>query len=208
MASATRQNAKYKLDRRLGINILGKSKSTVQKRNTKPGVHGGKKQAKPSDYGTKIMECAKIRHLFGSISFKTLVRVVGEALKTRGVNEDNIAKILQSRLDSVIYDAKLAATPWAAKQLVAHGHITVNGKKVDIGSYRTKVGDIIKLDEALKDNEHVKRSIESKEREIPDTISVNGFEIKINSFSNASAQKFQRAKVNFNSIIEFISRRV
>lgn len=208
MANASSKHLKYKLDRRLGVNILGRLKSTVQKRNTKPGMHGNKKKAKPSDYGIKIMECAKIRHIYGNITFKTLMRVIGEALHTPGLNEDNIARILQSRLDAVVYDAKFAATPWGAKQLVSHGHIKVNGKKVNIGSYRTKIGDIITLDESMYQNEHVAMAVSSKERDIESTLSVNKNVIEVLAKSNASAGKFQKAKLNFNTVIEFISRRV
>ena len=167
-----RISAKYKIDRRLGVNLWGRPKSPYNNREYGPGQHGQRRR-KPSDFGTQLMAKQKLKGYYGSITEKQFRRIYGEAVRRRGDTSENLIGLLESRLDAVVYRMKLVPTVFAARQFVNHGHVMVNGKRVNIPSYQVKEGDIIAVREKSRQLPLVLLSIESPERDVPDYIEVN-----------------------------------
>jgi small subunit ribosomal protein S4 len=165
-----RAEAKYKIDRRLGQNIWGRPKSPVNRREYGPGQHGQRRKGKLSDFGTQLRAKQKVKGYYGSISEKQFRSYYHEAVRMRGDAGENLIGLLECRLDAVIYRAKFVATVFAARQFVNHGHIQVNGKKVNIASYQVKVGDVISVKEASKQLEVVAVATQLAERDVPDYI--------------------------------------
>jgi small subunit ribosomal protein S4 len=197
--------AKYKFDRRIGQNLFGRPKSPVFKRAYKPGQHGlSKKKKKVTEFGEKVLEAKKVRLFYGGLRHKDIKRVVKEGIQKKGNSNDNIVQILESRLSSVVYRAKFAITPFAARQLINHGHVMVNGKKVDIPSYRLKSGDKISVATFLKENSHFVHSIKNTEREIPEYITVKGTEAVFHGATISNTH--YPVSMNFTSLVEFFSR--
>lgn len=149
----------YRKSRRLGFSTLETGKELARKPYA-PGIHGQKRAKKLSDYGVQLQEKQKIRFMYG-LSEKQFRKTFDEAAKMKGVHGENFLKLLESRLDNIVYRIGFSTTRRGARQLVNHGHITVNGKKVDIPSYRCKVGDIISLKDGDKELAIVKSSLES-----------------------------------------------
>jgi small subunit ribosomal protein S4 len=164
-----RINAKYKIDRRLGVNLWGRAKSPLNARNYGPGQHG-KNRGKPSDYGVQLRAKQKLKGYYGNISERQFRRIYDEAVRRRGDTSENMIELLERRLDAVVYRMKLVPTVFAARQMVNHCHILVNGKKVNIPSYAVKDGDEIQLIQRMQQNANVMAAVESGEREIPDYI--------------------------------------
>jgi small subunit ribosomal protein S4 len=165
-----RAEAKYKIDRRLGQNIWGRPKSPVNRREYGPGQHGQRRKGKMSDFGTQLRAKQKVKGYYGSISEKQFRSYYQEAVRMRGDAGENLIGLLERRLDAVIYRAKFVATVFAARQFVNHGHIQVNGKKVNIASYQVKVGDVVSVKEASKQLEVVAVATQLAERDVPDYI--------------------------------------
>ena len=140
-----RHSAKYKIDRRMGENIWGRPKSPVNRREYGPGQHGQRRKGKLSDFGTQLRAKQKLKGYYGNISEKQFLAVYNEASRMKGNTSENLIGLLESRLDAVVYRAKLVPTVFAARQFVNHGLIHVNGKRVDIPSYRCKKGAVISL---------------------------------------------------------------
>jgi small subunit ribosomal protein S4 len=163
-----RSPAKYKIDRRMGENIWGRPKSPVNKREYGPGQHGQRRKQKLSDFGTQLKAKQKLKGYYANISEKQFRRVYTEAVRMKGDTSENLIGLLESRLDAVVYRAKFVPTPFAARQFVSHGHVRVNGRKVNIPSYRCKVGDTIEVREKSKQMGLVLESIELAERDVPD----------------------------------------
>ena len=138
-----RSNAKYKLDRRMGENIWGRPKSPVNRREYGPGQHGQRRKGKPSDFGTQLKAKQKLKGYYGNISEKQFRKYYAEAIRMKGDSGENLVGLLERRLDAVVYRSKFAPTVFASRQIVNHGHITVNGRKVNIASYLVKPGDVI-----------------------------------------------------------------
>lgn len=149
----------YKKSRRVGISVLETGKELV-KRPYGPGQHGNGRKAKLSNYGIQLVEKQKIRFTYG-ISEKQLRKVFEKAGKLKGIHGENMLKLLESRLDNVVYRMGLASTRRAARQFVNHGHVNVNGKKVDIPSYQVKPGDVISVRENSKEHKSMKQTLES-----------------------------------------------
>lgn len=170
-------SSKYKIDRRLGVNLWGRAKSPFEKRNYAPGQHG-KDRKKPSDYCIQLHAKQKLKGYYGKITEKQFHNTFKEAVRKKGDTSENLIGLLESRLDSIVYRLKLSLTIFGARQLVNHGHIQVNGKKVDIPSYRVKPGDIIELVPSMKENVGVLTALASSEREIPDYLEVENGGIK------------------------------
>ena len=145
-----RAEAKYKLDRRMGQNIWGRPKSPVNRREYGPGQHGQRRKGKLSDYGTQLKAKQKLKGYYGNISEKQFRKYYAEAIRMKGDSGDNLIGLLERRLDAVVYRAKFVPTVFAARQFVNHGHIKVNGRRVNIASYQVKVGDVIEVKEASK----------------------------------------------------------
>ena len=164
-----RINAKYKIDRRYGINLWGRNKSPINTRNYGPGQHG-QNRSKPSDYGLQLRAKQILKGYYGNMTEKQFRRFYELAAQRKGDTSENLIGLLERRLDAVIYRMKLAPTVFAARQTVNHGHILVNGKRVDIPSYLIKVGDEISLCEKMRDNLVILGAIQSSERDIPDYI--------------------------------------
>lgn len=169
--------AKYKINRRLGVNLWGRAKSPINKREYPPGQHGQRRR-KPSDFGTQLMAKQKLKGYYANISEKQFHKYYTEAVRRKGDTGENLVGILECRLDAVVYRMKFVPTPYAARQLVNHGHVLVNGKKVTIPSYMVKEGDVVELREKARQIPMVIEAIDSGERDWPDYIDVDAKAMK------------------------------
>ena len=165
--------SKHKVDRRLKVNLWGRPKSPLNSRNYKPGQHGKSKKGKVSDYGTQLEAKQKLKFYYGNMNERQFRNFYRKALKKKGNTTENLIGLLERRLDTVIYRAKFAMTVFSARQLINHGHIKVNGKKVDIPSYLVTEKDSIEVKDKSKDLIVVAGALVSKEREIPDYIQMD-----------------------------------
>ncbi len=168
-----RASSKYKIDRRMGENIWGRPKSPVNKRSYGPGQHGQRRKGKPSDFGIQLRAKQKLKGYYGNITEKQFVRIYTEAARRKGNTSENLISLLESRLDAVVYRAKFVPTPFAARQFVNHGHVLVNGKRVNIASYRVKPGDVVSVRERSRNMALVLEALQSNERDTPDYITVD-----------------------------------
>ncbi|MEQ9122631.1 MAG: 30S ribosomal protein S4, partial [Alphaproteobacteria bacterium] len=146
---AKRENAKYKIDRRLGVNLWGRPKSPVNKREYGPGQHGQRRK-KVSDFGVQLRMQQQLKGYSGSISEKQFRRYYAEAVRRKGDTGENLIEILERRLDAVVYRMKFVPTVFSARQIVNHGHVRVNGRRVNIPSYQVKDGDVVELGDKAK----------------------------------------------------------
>jgi small subunit ribosomal protein S4 len=165
-----RSEAKYKLDRRMGENIWGRPKSPVNRREYGPGQHGQRRKGKLSDYGVQLRAKQKLRGYYGNISEKQFRGIYDEAIRMRGDSGANMIGLLERRLDAVIFRAKFVPTVFAARQFINHGHVKVNGRRVNIPSYRVKVGDTIEVKESSRQLAFVLEAAQLAERDVPDYI--------------------------------------
>ena len=168
-----RHSAKYKLDRRMGENIWGRPKSPVNQRSYGPGQHGQRRKSKVSDFGLQLRAKQKLKGYYGNITEKQFVRIYKDAASRKGNTSENLIALLESRLDAVVYRSKFVPTPFAARQFVNHGHVLVNGKRVNIASYRVKPGDVVSVRERSRNMALVLEALQSAERETPDYIEVD-----------------------------------
>jgi small subunit ribosomal protein S4 len=201
-----RVGSKYKIDRRLGINLWGRPKSPFNVRNYAPGEHGNSK-SKPSDYCIQLHAKQKLKGYYGNIGEKQFRKIYQEAVRRRGDTSENLIELLERRLDIVVYRMKLAITVFAARQLVNHGHVSVNGKKIDIPSFRLKDGDQITVVGRMKDNIHTLTSIATNERSVPDYYDIDSTGLK-GIFVRAPKLSDVPYPVSMepNLVIEFYSR--
>jgi len=169
-----RLNAKYKLDRRLGENIWGRPKSPVNKREYGPGQHGQRRKSKISDFGTQLRAKQKLKGYYANITERQFSKYYEEASRMTGNTYENLIGLLERRIDAVVYRAKFAMTMFAARQLVSHGHVKVNGKRVTIASIQIKVGDTVELSDKAKDFPVVGEALATSERDTPDYVETNG----------------------------------
>ena len=165
-----RTSAKYKIDRRMGENIWGRPKSPVNRREYGPGQHGQRRKGKLSDFGLQLRAKQKLKGHYGDLTEKQFRRIFGEAERAKGDTGENLIGLLERRLDTVVYRAKFVATMFAARQFVNHGHVTVNGKRVNIPSYRVKEGDIVEVRDRSKQIAVVIEATQLAERDVPDYI--------------------------------------
>jgi small subunit ribosomal protein S4 len=165
-----RNPAKYKLDRRMGQNIWGRPKSPVNRREYGPGQHGQRRKGKLSDYGVQLRAKQKLKGYYANISERQFRGIYEEAIRMKGDSGAHLIALLERRLDAVVYRAKLVPTIFAARQFVNHGHIKVNGRRVNIPSFRCKVGDLIEVKEASKQLGLVLEAVGLAERDVPDYI--------------------------------------
>jgi small subunit ribosomal protein S4 len=168
-----RTNSKYKLDRRMGENIWGRNKSPISKRAYGPGQHGQRKSRKLSDYGTQLRAKQKLKGYYGNINERQFRRYYEEGSRRTGDTGEHMIGLLERRLDAVVFRAKFAPTPFAARQLVSHGHVQVSGKRVTIPSYLVKEGNVIELRAKAKDMALVLEAAKSAERDTPDYLEVD-----------------------------------
>jgi len=168
-----RINAKHKIDRRLKVNLWGRPKSPFNSRAYPPGQHGQNKRGKPTDYGIQLNAKQKLKGYYGNINERQFRNIYRLAITKRGDTTENLIGLLESRLDTVIYRAKFTPTVFAARQLINHGHIKVNKKKVNISSYTVKETDVIEVREKSKTLTIIDGSLSSKEREVPEYIQLD-----------------------------------
>ena len=167
-----RAESKYKIDRRMQVNMWGRAKSPINKREYGPGQHGQRRK-KPSDFGVQLMAKQKLKGYYGNVSERQFRKYYAEAMRRKGDSSQNLIGILESRLDAIVYRMKFVPTVFAARQFVNHGHVTVNGKRVTISSYLVKVGDVIAVRQKGRDMAATKEAIESPERDVPEYIEVD-----------------------------------
>jgi small subunit ribosomal protein S4 len=168
-----RNEAKYKLDRRMGQNIWGRPKSPVNRREYGPGQHGQRRKGKVSDYGVQLRAKQKLKGYYANISERQFRSIYEEAIRMKGDSGAHLIALLERRLDAVVYRAKIVPTIFAARQFVNHGHIKVNGRRVNIPSFRCKVGDVIEVKDASKQLALVLEATGLAERDVPDYIEVD-----------------------------------
>ncbi|BDA85074.1 30S ribosomal protein S4 [Aureimonas sp. SA4125] len=202
-----RAESKYKIDRRMGENIWGRPKSPVNRRQYGPGQHGQRRKGKVSDFGTQLRAKQKLKGYYGDVAEKQFRKIYEEAARRKGDTSENLIGLLESRLDAVVYRAKFVATIFAARQFVNHGHVSVNGVRTNIGSYRCKAGDVIEVREKSKQLTILIEATQLAERDVPDYIQVD---------HNKMVATFQRVPtlsdvpyavvMEPNLVVEFYSR--
>ena len=202
-----RTSAKYKLDRRMGENIWGRPKSPVNKREYGPGQHGQRRKNKMSDFGTQLRAKQKLKGYYANITEKQFRRYYGEAIRLKGDSSENLIGLLERRLDAVAYRAKFVPTPFAARQFVNHGHVRVNGRRVNVPSYLCKPGDVVEVKESSKQLEIVVVSAALAERDVPDYIEVDHAKMtaRVTRVPNLSEVPYP-VQMEPNLVIEFYSR--
>lgn len=168
-----RTAAKYKIDRRMGENIWGRPKSPVNRRDYGPGQHGQRRKGKMSDFGLQLRAKQKLKGYYGDLTEKQFKRIYAEASRVKGDTGENLIGLLERRLDAAVYRAKFVPTIFAARQFVNHGHIMVNGKRVNIPSYRLREGDQIQIRERSRQLAIVLEAIQLPEREVPEYLEVD-----------------------------------
>jgi small subunit ribosomal protein S4 len=202
-----RLTSKYKIDRRMGESIWGRNKSPVNKRSYGPGQHGQRRAKKLSDYGTQLQAKQKLKGYYGNITERQFRRYYQEASRRQGDTGENMIGLLERRLDAVVYRAKFVPTPFAARQLVSHGHVKVNGRRVTVASYQVKEGDTLELSGKAREMALVLEASKSAERDVPDYVDAD---------HNKMTAKFTRtpklsdvpyaAQMQPHLIVEFYSR--
>lgn len=205
--SGKRVASKHKLDRRMGANIWGRAKSPFNKRQTGPGMHGGDRRSKPTDYGTQLFAKQKLKGYYGSIGEKKFRSYFKEANRLKGDTGQNLIGLLERRLDAVIYRALFVPTVFAARQFVNHKHIKVNGKVVNIPSYQVKEGDVIEVVETSQKMPLVMDAIVTPEREVPEYIEVDHKAFKATFLRIPTLPDVPYAvQMEPNLVVEFYSR--
>ena len=168
-----RTSAKHKIDRRMGENIWGRPKSPVNRREYGPGQHGQRRKGKMSDFGLQLRAKQKLKGYYGDLTEKQFKRIFADAARVKGDTGENLVGLLESRLDALVYRAKFVPTIFSARQFVNHGHVRVNGKKVNIPSYRVKEGDVVEVRDRSKQLAIVLEAAGLPERDVPDYIEVD-----------------------------------
>ncbi len=201
-----RLESKYKSNRRLGVNLWGRPKSPINSRDYRPGQHG-QRRGKPSDYGIQLLAKQKLRLYYGNITERQFRKAYHEAIRRKGDTGENLVGLLERRLDAVVYRMKFAPTVFASRQVVNHGHICVNGKRVNIPSYLVKPGDIIEVAEKARGIPLILEALQSAERETPDYMTVDAKALK-GSFVRTPelAEIPYPTQMEPNLVIEFYSR--
>ena len=201
-----RQSAKYKLSRRIGESLWGRGKDPANRRAYGPGQHGQRRK-KLSDYGTQLIAKQKLKGYYGNISEKQFRRIYGEATRLKGDTSENLIGLLERRLDAVVYRMCVVPTVFAARQFINHGHVMVNGKKVNIPSYRIKDGDVIEVKEKSRQIPMVLETLQNPERDIPDYMEVD---VKAFKATYLRAPKLMDVpypvKMEPNLVVEYYSR--
>jgi small subunit ribosomal protein S4 len=201
-----RQSAKYKIDRRMGENIWGRPKSPVNARTYGPGQHGQRRKSKVSDFGIQLRAKQKLKGYYGNLTEKQFKATYAEASRRKGNTSENLIALLESRLDAIVYRAKFVPTVFAARQFVNHGHAQVNGKRVNIASYRVRPGDVVSVRERSRNMALVLEAIQSGERDIPDYIEVDGKGLTAKFIRTPDlAEVPYPVKMEPNLIVEFYS---
>ena len=202
-----RHESKYKINRRLGENLWGRAKSPVNKREYGPGQHGQRRK-KPTDFGTQLRAKQKLKGYYGNITERQFRKIYTEAIRKKGDTSENLIGLLERRLDAVVYRLKFAPTVFAARQLVSHGHVMLNGKRADISSMFVSEGDEISLNPKMRENVQVLEGVSSQERQVPDYLEVvdqKAFKGKFVRTPKLSDVPYP-VQMEPNLVIEFYSR--
>ncbi|MFV0473952.1 MAG: 30S ribosomal protein S4 [Pikeienuella sp.] len=168
-----RTAAKHKIDRRMGENIWGRPKSPVNRREYGPGQHGQRRKGKMSDFGLQLRAKQKLKGYYGDLTEKQFRRIYAEAERIKGDTGENLIGLLESRLDAICSRAKFAPTVFAARQFVNHGHLMVNGKRVNIPSYRCKPGDVVEVREKSRQLVILLEAVQLPERDVPEYVTAD-----------------------------------
>ena len=201
-----RLQSKYKINRRLGVNLWGRPKSPLNMREYGPGEHGQRRR-KPSDFGIQLKAKQKLKGYYGNVTERQFRRTYDEAVRRRGDTIENLVGLLEQRLDAVVYRLKFVPTVFASRQFINHGHIRVNGRRVTISSYRVKEGDVIEVRERSREIPVLLEAIESPERDVPDYMDVDygkmrGTFVRVPKFAEVPYP----VQMEPNLVIEFYSR--
>ena len=202
-----RTAAKHKIDRRMGENLWGRPKSPVNRREYGPGQHGQRRKAKLSDFGIQLRAKQKLKGYYGDLTEKQFRRIFADAERQKGDTGENLVGLLERRLDAIVFRAKFVPTIFAARQFVNHGHILVNGKCVNIPSYRVNEGDVIEL---LSDSRQIPMVIEAialPERDVPTYLEADHNKLKARFIRVPSLDDVPYAVVmEPNLVVEFYAK--
>ena len=202
-----RLNSKHKVDRRLKVNLWGRPKSPFNTRGYPPGQHGQSKSAKPSDFGVQLQAKQKLKCYYGNMNERQFRNVYKKAIMKKGDSAENLIGLLERRLDAIVYRAKLATTIFSARQLINHGHLKVNGKKVNISSYQVREEDTIEVRDKSKQLALIDVALANKEREVPEYLQVDDKNKKVKF---VRVPKFEEVPypvvMEPNLVIEYYSR--
>ena len=202
-----RLNSKHKVDRRLRVNLWGRPKSPFNTRAYPPGQHGQSKSSKPSDYGIQLSAKQKLKSYYGNMNERQFRNVYKKAMMKKGNSAENLIGLLERRLDAIIYRAKLATTIFSARQIINHGHVKVNNKKVNISSYLVKEEDTIEIRDKSKQLAFIDVALANKEREVPEYLQVDEKNKKVKF---VRVPKFEEVPypviMEPNLVIEYYSR--
>ena len=202
-----RLNSKHKVDRRLRVNLWGRPKSPFNTRAYPPGQHGQKKTSKPSDYGIQLSAKQKLKSYYGNMNERQFRNVYKKAIMKRGDTAENLIGLLERRLDAVIYRSKLSNTIFSSRQLINHGHVRVNGKKVNIASYQVREEDSVEIRDKSKKLALIDIALANKEREVPEYLQLDEKNKKVKF---VRVPKFEEVPypvvMEPNLVIEYYSR--
>ena len=202
-----RLTSKHKVDRRLKVNLWGRPKSPFNSRNYPPGQHGSKRAIRPSDYGIQLQAKQKLKSYYGNMNERQIRNWYRKAINKKGDTVENLIGLLEKRLDIIVYRAKFALTVFSSRQLINHGHIAVNGKKVNIPGYQLKEEDTIELKEKSKQLTSVEVSLASKERDVPEYLQIDEKQKKIKFVRTPKfAEVPYPVVMEPNLVIEYYSR--
>ncbi len=201
-----RHSAKYKIDRRMGENLWGRPKSPINQRSYGPGQHGQRRKSKVSDFGLQLRAKQKLKGYYGNITERQFSRIYQEADRRKGNTSEILIALLESRLDAIVYRAKFTPTVFSARQFVNHGHVQVNGKRVNIASYRVKPGDTVEVRERSRNMALVLEAQQSVEREVPDYLEIDSRHLSV-KFVRAPelAEVPYPVKMEPNLVVEYYS---
>jgi small subunit ribosomal protein S4 len=202
-----RSSVKHKLDRRMGENIWGRPKSPVNRREYGPGQHGQRRKGKLSDFGVQLRAKQKLKGYYANISERQFRKIYAEASRMRGDTGAHLIGLLERRLDAVVYRAKFVPTVFAARQFVSHGHVRVNGKRVNVPSMQLKVGDLVEVRDKSREMALVLEAKTSTERDLPDYIEVdhNKMTAKLSRIPVLTDVPYP-VQMEPNLVVEFYSR--
>lgn len=208
MKRSKQNNPRKKCNRRSGKNVLGNGKNAITKADAAPGDHGRERRRGTSAYAIQLREKQCLKYFYGHIKEGQFQKIFLNALRAKGSTKDVFVQLLESRIDVVIYRMNMVPTMYAARQAVSHGHVTVNGKKVDIASYIVKAGDNISLKDSSKNLKCFVGSVQKKINKLPDYIefdsdSMSGVFLGAPESHESVSYPFH---IEFDKIVEFYSR--
>jgi small subunit ribosomal protein S4 len=202
-----RSNRKYGISRRLGVPLWGSEKDPCHKKNYPPGVHGVTGYKKATEYGTQFIAKQKLKKYYGDIREKQFKSIYKEANRSKGDTGENLVGLLESRLDAFIYRSKFVSTVFASRQFIAHKHIKVNGKIVNISSYVLRINDIVEVKEASRNLPLVLRAKEGNNRDIPEYIKVDNSKLQSTFLKVPSLSEIPYpVQMDPSLVVEFYSR--